>query len=238
MSRDPEYYRRNWDAYYTAVRGGTRVPWDVPHEDAAALDLITFGPWFDPALPVLDLGCGTGTQSVFLRTRFRRVIGADISSEVVRMAHERHATEGLTFEVLNALSPEEISKFHARHGDVNVYMRGTLQQIRPEDRSAFVDGLRTALGPGGTLYFLEVSPLARRHFVEMHLERGGLPPALERVLAEGVTALTGVAIEEVPTVFWGMRIVVSGPGTISLSLGNGESTQVPATYGVVRNPQG
>src|SRR5436309_13736604 len=106
----PRRYPDQWDSYWRSVhrtgRGG-EVLWDNVPERASAEDLKRFMPYMDPALPLLDLGCGNGRQSRFLCRHFPRVVGADVSPAALELARREAAEEGLEIEYrrLNAASP-------------------------------------------------------------------------------------------------------------------------------------
>jgi SAM-dependent methyltransferase len=75
-----------WERWWSDVNDSPgEVVWDAAASDLAA-DLEVFGDWFDPDLPVLDLGCGDGRQTRFLAQHFKTVIRVDISPSAIRHA--------------------------------------------------------------------------------------------------------------------------------------------------------
>ena len=71
-------------------------------------------------MPVIDFGCGDGTQTQFLREHFEQVIGLDISEAALELASVKAEKAGLdiTYEVVDNI--EDAKKIHARFGDANI----------------------------------------------------------------------------------------------------------------------
>ncbi|MGW6307169.1 SAM-dependent methyltransferase, partial [Streptomyces niveus] len=68
-----ERYRDSWESYWreTSDAPGEAI-WDSHPSLAAVPHCEILLPHADPALPVVDLGCGNGTQTRHLATRFAR----------------------------------------------------------------------------------------------------------------------------------------------------------------------
>jgi ubiquinone/menaquinone biosynthesis C-methylase UbiE/uncharacterized protein YbaR (Trm112 family) len=85
-----EHFHENADEYEKTV---------VDSNYYKALDQITFLKWADQRLRhgdvVLDLGCGTGRQSIPFAERGIRSIGIDISGEMLKLAKKKIADRGL-----------------------------------------------------------------------------------------------------------------------------------------------
>ncbi len=151
----------DWESYWkqiSATGDDGQVFWDSDNENPIRLDLERFRPFFDPRLPLLDLGCGNGRQARFFARHFDRVIGVDISESAVALAQRETGPEsGVIFRVLNALDSEAVQALQAEFGDMNVYMRGVLHQIKRKDRFRVVKNLAILLGGRGTLYQIELT---------------------------------------------------------------------------------
>src|SRR5690242_4018994 len=97
-------YRQAWEGFWAEVPDEPgAVFWDSEPALAAGLQLPLFSPHLtDPELPLVDLGCGNGTQTRFLAGRFPRVVGADIAAAAIE--HARHADPGgrAAYRVLDA----------------------------------------------------------------------------------------------------------------------------------------
>ena len=94
------------------VAGRVRARWASTYETSAYRDL----PWFAegpappveravadgflrPAAPVLDVGCGAGSNVLFLARKRFRAFGVDLAPGAVRAAKARAAAAGLTVDV-------------------------------------------------------------------------------------------------------------------------------------------
>lgn len=176
-------YADNWNAYYRRnyQEAGDKALWDVAPPMAAARDLEYFAAAFDPALPLIDLGCGTGEQAAFLHDTFPRVIGVDVANVAVGIAADLHQGSGLSFQALDATDPGRAACLHATFGDANIYMRGVVHQILPEDLEDFRQTLRILLGRRGRCYFNEVSTGIREYFTESSDRFAALPVRMQRV---------------------------------------------------------
>ena len=95
----------------------------------------------DPALSVLDLGCGTGTLTVQLAANGRRVVGADSSPEMIERARAQYP--GIDFRVCDALALPFDGEFGA------VFSNAVFHWIGNHD--ALLQNIRRALKPGGLL---------------------------------------------------------------------------------------
>nr|MBS0037050.1 class I SAM-dependent methyltransferase [Saprospiraceae bacterium] len=234
--RKKEYYRDSWEAYYQSVGGDIgEVPWDVVPELAAEKDRFRMVKYFRPNLPLVDVGCGTGTQTRFLSETFERVIGTDVSAGAIEMASNRYGPSGPEFRQMDILNEGQVSELHEELGDCNLYMRGTLQQILKSDRGNFSRSVKRLLGENGHLYFIELSPDARSFFLGLHRELGGLPAQLKRVLAEKVTKMVGVGLEEVTNIFDSSDFIIheKGRDSIALKISATDRVNVPAVYGII-----
>lgn len=87
-------------AYRLMYRVGF-LPWDtgeVPPELTALVD----GDQALPAGSALDIGCGTGTQAVYLASRGWQVSAIDVVEQPLRRARERAAAAGVSVEWIKA----------------------------------------------------------------------------------------------------------------------------------------
>ena len=120
-------YREAWEGFWgEAPEEQGAVFWDAEPALTAGVHLSLFEPYLvDPGLPMVDLGCGNGTQTRFLASRFRHVVGADISAAALDHARRADPAGQAGYRQLDAVEKAEIQALHTELGDANVYMRGT-----------------------------------------------------------------------------------------------------------------
>lgn len=238
MSDAEERYRSTWDAYWSSLSGASgEVFWDSDPEVAAARDLAPFEALADPALPLVDVGCGNGTQTRYLADHFSRVIGLDVSSKAIELARRTHSAAGLEFRTFDVLRPEEAAILHDEIGDANLYIRTVLHQILPQHRPPAARSVRTLLGARGTLFLVELAPSAERYFRSLAATYGALPPGLARVLSHGITPGT-FSDEDRAALFPEDQIerLAEGEGTLitTYPLPEGGFAEVPTRFQVLR----
>jgi SAM-dependent methyltransferase len=90
---------RDRSTFETAYGG--KAPWDIGKPQGAiaeSVDLVIS--------PVLDAGCGTGENALFLAASGHQVTGIDFVDEAIRMARRKSAERGLTveFQVKDAMT--------------------------------------------------------------------------------------------------------------------------------------
>lgn len=85
--------RSHWNDRYAA---GT-LPWDTGRPDPHLVELIPAGKG-----RVLEVGCGTGTNAVWLARQGYTVTAVDLSPLAAERARERAAAEGVRITVLDA----------------------------------------------------------------------------------------------------------------------------------------
>lgn len=97
----------------------------------------------------LEIGCGTGAFARQLAERCKRVVGLDLSPEMIRVARARSRQfENLEFELSNAMT----YNFPRSHFDF-VCSIATLHHL---DQRELLPKIRDALKPGGVLVILDL----------------------------------------------------------------------------------
>jgi cyclopropane fatty-acyl-phospholipid synthase-like methyltransferase len=123
-----------------------QAPWDIGRPQQAFLDVadrITGS--------VLDAGCGTGENALFLASRGHKVTGIDFLEEPVARARRKAAERGLTasFLVMDALALKDLPEVFD-----SVIDSGLFHVFNDHDRRRYVEGLASVLRPGGRLFLL------------------------------------------------------------------------------------
>ncbi|MEU7576922.1 class I SAM-dependent methyltransferase [Streptomyces sp. NPDC041068] len=181
-------YKEAWEGFWReAADEQGAVFWDAEPALTVGLHLALFEPHLAAAgLPVVDLGCGNGTQTRFLADRYPRVLGVDLSAAAVDHARRADPAGQADFRQLDAVEKSEPEQLHAELGDANVYMRGVLHQCEPADRQPLLDGIATLLGERGRAFVVELSEAARPVLMGLAQDPAGPPPKLAPIFAHGI----------------------------------------------------
>jgi len=126
------------------------LPWDTGQPDTYLIRLVSDWPRFSGN--VLEIGCGTGTNSIWLARQGFTVTGLDISSSAIAIARERAREEDVVcrFLVDDFLScPLAETPFHL------VFDRGCFHStVASQQREGFVQRVASCLGEGGVWFSL------------------------------------------------------------------------------------
>jgi SAM-dependent methyltransferase len=130
-------------------------PWDIGRPQPAIVRLAEQGL---VAGDVIDVGCGTGENALYLASRGLVVVGVDAAPTAISQAQDKARTRGseATFLVADALALEGLE----RTFDVGIDC-GLFHTFADSDRVGFERSLQRALRPGGRyvlLCFSELQP--------------------------------------------------------------------------------
>ncbi|MFJ8487099.1 class I SAM-dependent methyltransferase [Streptomyces sp. NPDC094038] len=165
-----------WDAFWSTLPAEPGAAlWDSSPRVTAELHLPLFRDHADPALPLVDLGCGSGRQTQWLAGHFRRVVGLDIAEAAVELAAASHAAPNVTYHRADLLDEDTVAALRAELGDVNVYMRGVLHQLAPDDRRRLLTTIRCLLGKAGILFAQELTERTGWYVAELLAGGAHLP---------------------------------------------------------------
>ena len=139
-----------WDETY---RAGT-APWDVGHAQSVFVRLADEGAI---SSPVLDSGCGTGEQALYIASRGLDVVGVDFSPVAIEKARAKAKQRRLKAE----FSVHDVLDLASLHQQFRTVVdSGTFHVFNVEgDVSRYVAGLRAVLVPAGVLHLLCFSDL-------------------------------------------------------------------------------
>jgi SAM-dependent methyltransferase len=233
-------YATSWESFWGSTTGTVgEVFWDADPIHASQQDLALFRDYFNPRLPLVDLGCGNGTQTRFLANHFKNVIGTEIAPAAVELAGKTNGAANITYRLLDVLCPDDAQLLHDKIGDANLYMRAVLHQLAPKDHAIAVQSIERLLGARGTLYLIELSSAAEPYFARL-IQQYGPPPGLARVFQHQITP--GMLPENaLNSLFPTDRFALlgTGPGQIRTvhALPTGEVVQVPAFYAILRRQE-
>jgi SAM-dependent methyltransferase len=133
-----------WDSAYR----GEPPPWDIGRPQPA-VERIAAGGGFQA--DVLDAGCGTGENAMFLAARGLDVTGVDWSALAIERARAKATDRGLNirFEQADALS---LGAIEATFG--SVLDCGLFHTFEDPERARYVGSLASVVRPGGSLHVL------------------------------------------------------------------------------------
>ncbi|QDY79831.1 class I SAM-dependent methyltransferase [Streptomyces qinzhouensis] len=253
-----------WESFWSEVPGAEpgEVFWDAEPALTSGLHLALYEPLVDaPGLPLVDLGCGNGTQTFCLAGRFPTVIGVDLSPAAIALANRALAARetppdhdaggvgigvgvgddggmagSIRFGVLDATDGEAVAALHAETGDCNVYMRGVLHQTDPKDRQTLADSIAVLIGDRGRAFVVELAEAAGRQLARLAQLPDGPPPKLKPVFRHGIVP-GAVADSDVADFFAGAGLTVLAGGELPLTTTeyepDGSRIELPSTWLVV-----
>lgn len=100
---------------------------------------------------VLDCGCGTGENALYLASQGFEVVGIDASPTAIARAQEKAQQRGLTaaFQVADAFALEQLGQTFDTVLDC-----GLLHTFSAPDRLRYTESLSTVTAPGGRIIVL------------------------------------------------------------------------------------
>ncbi|NJP53032.1 class I SAM-dependent methyltransferase [Streptomyces sp. SBST2-5] len=231
-------YREAWEGFWReAPDEQGAVFWDAEPDLTVARHLALFEPHLtEPGLPLVDLGCGNGTQTRFLAGRFGQVLGTDLSAAALDHARAADPEGRATYRELDASDKSAAQALHAELGDANIYMRGVLHQCEPDDRRPLAETIATLLGGRGRAFVVEPSQAAGAILKELATSPSGPPRKLAPVLRHGI-APGAVSDEAVPGILTEAGLAVLTSGTLPLvtteHTPDGARIELPSVWYVV-----
>lgn len=152
--------------FRTAYRGN--APWDIGRPQDAFIGLERDGMIKGR---VLDVGCGTGENALFLAGKGHEVWGVDIADLAVERAKAKNRKRGLSahFMVGDALQLESLGTTFQTIIDC-----GFFHILDDEDRGRYLTSLSSVIEPGGIFHMLCFSHKATmatgpRHLTEQEI---------------------------------------------------------------------
>jgi len=125
-----------------------QAPWDIPGPQPAIVALEESG---EINGSVLDAGCGTGENALYLASRGHEVLGVDFVASAIERARVKAAERGSTarFEVADALGLDKLGRTFD-----SVIDCGLFHVFNDEERPRYVASLAAAVRPGGRVHIL------------------------------------------------------------------------------------
>jgi cyclopropane fatty-acyl-phospholipid synthase-like methyltransferase len=132
------------------------APWDTD-DVPAELSALVEGPDPLPAGRALDIGCGTGTQAVYLAANGWQVTGIDVVERPLRRARARAAANGVNVDWISV----DVTRLEARHlapGFTLIFDRGCYHGLSDQQRAAYAHAVTGLTARGATLLLMAIAP--------------------------------------------------------------------------------
>jgi SAM-dependent methyltransferase len=232
-------YRNAWESYWqeTSDAPGEAI-WDSAPALASVPHTELLLPHADAARTIVDLGCGNGTQTRYLATRFAHAVGVDLSHAAVD--HARRAAEedgsAAEFQQLDLTDSEAVRALHSRLGDSHVYMRAVIHQSEPHARVAVASAVAELIGARGRAFVVELTSASRQVLQRAAEGPAGPPPKLRRVFHHGLKP-ADAADEEIPRLLREVGLTILDSGDTALPqteyMADGTRIDLPARWFVL-----
>ena len=134
------------DAVYRRLYGSAENPEDLPWSHTDPTDFLSDS-IDEREAPgrALDVGCGTGTDSVFLASRGWHVTGLDFVADALEMATKRADDAGVSATFIET----DVTAWKTDAPFDLVVDRGCLHNFKPNNRNDYRERLLEWLAPGG-----------------------------------------------------------------------------------------
>lgn len=143
-----------WDLYYWLKR----TPWDSGVTPPELVELVARR--FREGGRALDIGCGTGTNVVYLAQHGFEASGIDVSRRAIALARRRAKQMRVAVD-LQVGSATHLERY-ARLGDFDLALDiGCLHVLSFEGRQAYAQGLLERVRPGGLYLLYAFCPVKR-----------------------------------------------------------------------------
>ena len=128
------------------------TPWDTGKVPAQVIELVD-GDEARPAGRALDIGCGTGTTSVYLAAKGWEVTGIDAIEKPLRQARARATAAGVTVQWIRA-DVTRLPQLGLTPGYTLLFDRGCFHGLNPQQQAAYASGVGQIAQPGATLLMM------------------------------------------------------------------------------------
>ncbi|WP_129305736.1 class I SAM-dependent methyltransferase [Streptomyces sp. L2] len=232
-----ENYRNAWESYWseTSDAPGEAI-WDADPSLTSQPHSELFLPYADTSRTIVDLGCGNGTQTRYLATRFAKAVGVDLTHAAVEHARRAANGTGVEFQQLDLTDIDAVRALHTRLGDSHVYMRAVIHQSEPAARSRVAAAVAEIIGAEGRAFVVELTSGSREVLQRAAADPGGPGPKLRRVFHHGLKP-ADASDDEIPALLGeaGLTVLASGDTALAQTenLADGTRIDLPARWFVL-----
>ncbi|MFJ1707076.1 class I SAM-dependent methyltransferase [Kitasatospora sp. NPDC088346] len=232
-----ERYVRAWEGFWAECTGEPgEAFWDADATLTAAPHTALLAAHADRTLPIVDLGCGNGTQTRYLAGYFPRAVGVDLSAAAVAHARRTDGDAVAEFEQLDLTDLVAVRRLGDRLGESNAYLRAVLHQSDPADRAPVAAAVALLLGRRGRGFVVEPTAAAKAVLHQVAERPGGPPEKLRRVRRHQLRPAE-VASDELPALLYGAGLEILDQGETGLAMSerhpDGTRVALPARWFVV-----
>jgi SAM-dependent methyltransferase len=158
LPRNPD---RLWQDFWRGISEGSLpepVIWEAARGEEIEQLLERVSGALNTDLPVVDVGCGSGTVSRRLAEAFPAVLGIDVSPEAVAAARVASVgIERLTFRPMDATRQGSVADLTRELGDVNVFVRGVFHVLSRRRQLRLARAVESLVGRQGRVYLVETN---------------------------------------------------------------------------------
>ncbi len=145
-------------------------PWDIGRPQPAVVELDDLG---EITGSVLDVGCGTGENSLFLAKRGHHVTGVDIIPKAIELAEKKKTERGVKNAEFRAMSAFKLDTLGKKFD--TVIDCGLFHTFDDDERDCFIADLKLAMHVGSMYQMLCFSDKAAdipgpRHLSKREIE--------------------------------------------------------------------
>ncbi len=133
-----------WDASYSSGP----APWDIGHPQPAIVRMASAGGFHGK---VLDAGCGTGENALYIASQGLSVLGVDVAETALAIARTKAATRQITVEFATA-DAFQLGKLDRRF--MTALDCGLFHSFNSDEQAVYAASLASVTEQGGTLYVL------------------------------------------------------------------------------------
>jgi len=155
----------DWDEAYRT--GEYRKHWDYGQASQEVAACAALGV-FPPGAVILDAGCGSGSDAVYLAALGFRVKALDVSGTALALVREKASRAGVTVETVEGSA----TKMPLADRSVDFALdRGLLHNLPDAEGSAYAGELARVLRPGGGILLRGARSSYGGHFHPITAER-------------------------------------------------------------------
>lgn len=147
--------RKSWPFELQYLLG--QAPWDTGVTPPEVVELVERGDL--PPGRALDLGCGTGTNAIYVARQGWQAVGVDFSALAIRWARWKARRAGVRCRFHRA----DVTDLSFLPGPFDLALDiGCLHSVPPEGWERYAEGLARLVSPGGLYMLYAFTPRADR----------------------------------------------------------------------------